>query len=123
VARQKADGLQKFYDVDSPAVLAYFEVHAGADIHHRRVNARLYHAAWWKATEAPSWNQPVRPWGLIGDCWTASAQKQGSPGLLSQAGAATDPKSPAGRHSPFSIAGQGIVQMGAPGVFPVCLNN
>lgn len=35
VARQKADGLQKFYGVESPAVLAYFEVHAEADVHHR----------------------------------------------------------------------------------------
>jgi pyrroloquinoline-quinone synthase len=35
VARQKAEGLQKFYAVDNPAVLAYFEVHAEADVHHR----------------------------------------------------------------------------------------
>ena len=36
VARQKADGLRRYYGVDSPQALAYFEVHAEADIHHRQ---------------------------------------------------------------------------------------
>lgn len=34
VARQKADGLRKFYGVSNEAGLAYFEVHATADIEH-----------------------------------------------------------------------------------------
>jgi pyrroloquinoline-quinone synthase len=36
VARQKADGLRKFYGVGSPEALAYFEVHAETDIEHRQ---------------------------------------------------------------------------------------
>ena len=35
VARRKADGLCQRYGVDAPATLAYFEVHAEADLRHR----------------------------------------------------------------------------------------
>jgi pyrroloquinoline-quinone synthase len=35
VARQKADGLRLFYGIDDPQAVAYFEVHAEADIEHR----------------------------------------------------------------------------------------
>jgi len=35
VSRQKVEGLQAFYGVDDPQSLAYFEVHAEADIEHR----------------------------------------------------------------------------------------
>jgi len=35
VSRQKVDGLRRYYGVDSPEALAYFEVHAEADIEHR----------------------------------------------------------------------------------------
>jgi len=35
VSRQKAEGLQVFYGVDDPETLAYFEVHAEADLEHR----------------------------------------------------------------------------------------
>ncbi len=35
VSRQKAEGLQTFYGVDDPHTLAYFEVHAEADLEHR----------------------------------------------------------------------------------------
>lgn len=35
VARQKADGLRSLYGVQSPKALAYFDVHATADIQHR----------------------------------------------------------------------------------------
>lgn len=35
VARQKANGLRLFYGVDNPDALAYFEVHAEADLQHR----------------------------------------------------------------------------------------
>ena len=36
VAREKMDGLRRNYGVDSPTALAYFAVHAEADIHHRQ---------------------------------------------------------------------------------------
>ncbi len=35
VARQKADDLRELYGVDDPETLAYFEVHAEADLRHR----------------------------------------------------------------------------------------
>lgn len=35
VARQKADGLRAFYGVEEPETLAYFDVHAEADLRHR----------------------------------------------------------------------------------------
>jgi len=35
VARRKAEGLRAFYEVDDPAMLAYFTVHAEADVRHR----------------------------------------------------------------------------------------
>lgn len=35
VSRQKAEGLQEFYGVDDANTLAYFEVHAEADLEHR----------------------------------------------------------------------------------------
>ncbi len=35
VARTKASGLRTFYGVDAPRALAYFEVHAEADVRHR----------------------------------------------------------------------------------------
>lgn len=40
VARQKADGLRRLYGVDSASALAYFEVHAETDIHHRNGERR-----------------------------------------------------------------------------------
>ena len=36
VSREKMDGLRRNYGVDSPTALAYFAVHAEADIHHRQ---------------------------------------------------------------------------------------
>jgi pyrroloquinoline-quinone synthase len=36
VSREKMDGLRRDYGVDSPKALAYFEVHAETDIHHRQ---------------------------------------------------------------------------------------
>jgi len=35
VSRQKADGLRRFYGVEDDRTLAYFEVHAEADLQHR----------------------------------------------------------------------------------------
>ncbi|MEE9232748.1 MAG: iron-containing redox enzyme family protein [Nitrospirales bacterium] len=35
VSRKKVDGLRRYYGVDSPKALAYFEVHAEIDVHHR----------------------------------------------------------------------------------------
>lgn len=35
VSRQKADGLRSLYGIDKPETLAYFEVHAEADLEHR----------------------------------------------------------------------------------------
>lgn len=35
VARQKADGLRALYGVEDPETLAYFEIHARADLRHR----------------------------------------------------------------------------------------
>jgi pyrroloquinoline quinone (PQQ) biosynthesis protein C len=35
VSRQKADGLRKFYGIQDSRTLAYFEVHAEADLQHR----------------------------------------------------------------------------------------
>lgn len=35
VSRQKADGLRHLYGIDDPETLAYFEVHAEADLRHR----------------------------------------------------------------------------------------
>lgn len=35
VSQRKAEGLRDFYDIDDPAALAYFEVHAEADVRHR----------------------------------------------------------------------------------------
>jgi pyrroloquinoline-quinone synthase len=40
VARQKADGLKLLYGIDDPKTLAYFEVHAEADLHHRQGERR-----------------------------------------------------------------------------------
>ncbi len=36
VSRQKADGLKLLYGIDDPQTLAYFEVHAEADLRHRQ---------------------------------------------------------------------------------------
>jgi pyrroloquinoline-quinone synthase len=36
VSRQKADGLRLLYGIDDPQTLAYFEVHAEADLRHRQ---------------------------------------------------------------------------------------
>lgn len=35
VSSQKADGLRRFYGIQDPGTLAYFEVHAEADLQHR----------------------------------------------------------------------------------------
>ncbi len=40
VARQKADGLRSLYGISEPKTLAYFEVHAQADIEHRAGEVR-----------------------------------------------------------------------------------
>lgn len=40
VSRQKADGLRCLYGLDSPTVLAYFEVHAETDVRHRHGERR-----------------------------------------------------------------------------------
>jgi pyrroloquinoline-quinone synthase len=36
VSKEKASGLHQFYGIDDPQALAYFEVHAEADLEHRR---------------------------------------------------------------------------------------
>jgi pyrroloquinoline-quinone synthase len=41
VSRQKADGLRSFYGIDEPDALAYFEVHAEADLEHRAGERRV----------------------------------------------------------------------------------
>jgi pyrroloquinoline-quinone synthase len=40
VARQKIDGLRRFYGVEDPEMLAYFEVHAETDLEHREGERR-----------------------------------------------------------------------------------
>jgi len=40
VSRQKAEGLRSLYGIDRPEVLAYFEVHAEADLEHREGERR-----------------------------------------------------------------------------------
>ncbi len=77
VSKQKMDGLRQFYGVDDPATLAYFKVHAVADLEHREGERQALSRLLENGTTAETIYQAAEQaltayWGLLDGICTAA---------------------------------------------------